>query len=275
MREVAAARGSSSNATRRTGRRAGHLTMNTSRPRTWPVHACPKVHVHVQVSLPTLVFHVECGIHSTDAHTGTPRPCSARRSSWASPSPSASTAFASRPPTSSGRRDGRREAGASMPQDTGNDALNREHRDDPLRLVATIKLKENTASDIFRRPIPCSRQHALYQTLKSFGQIVFLRRAVRFGFQARRSFRALSCTCVRQKKPHTIAKQSPWDRIPASPVTRYGSGLDQGSCQKRRLQTPRPARRARPSRRESGQGGHGGPIQVCLRTAPPQMSASH
>lgn len=51
-------------------------------------------------------------------------------------------------------------------------ALIRENWDDLLRLVATIKLKENTASDIFRRLNSYSRQHALYQTLKAFGQIV-------------------------------------------------------------------------------------------------------
>jgi TnpA family transposase len=43
---------------------------------------------------------------------------------------------------------------------------------DLLRLVATIKLKENTASDIFRRLNSYSRQHTLYQTLKAFGQII-------------------------------------------------------------------------------------------------------
>lgn len=53
-----------------------------------------------------------------------------------------------------------------------NDAAVRENWDDLLRLVATIKLKENTASDIFRRLNSYSRQHALYQTLKAFGQII-------------------------------------------------------------------------------------------------------
>ena len=58
------------------------------------------------------------------------------------------------------------------PDKTINDALIRENWDDLLRLAATIKLKENTASDIFRRLNSHSRQHALYPTLKSFGQIV-------------------------------------------------------------------------------------------------------
>ncbi|MEZ9362936.1 Tn3 family transposase, partial [Vibrio cyclitrophicus] len=47
-----------------------------------------------------------------------------------------------------------------------------ENWDDFLRLVTTIKLKENTASDIFRRLNSYSRQHALYQTMKAFGQII-------------------------------------------------------------------------------------------------------
>jgi TnpA family transposase len=37
------------------------------------------------------------------------------------------------------------------PNKTISDALIRENWDDLLRLIATIKLKENTASDIFRR----------------------------------------------------------------------------------------------------------------------------
>ena len=58
------------------------------------------------------------------------------------------------------------------PDKTINGALIRENRDALLRLIATIKLKENTASDIFRRLNSCSRQHVLYQTLKTFGQII-------------------------------------------------------------------------------------------------------
>ena len=45
-------------------------------------------------------------------------------------------------------------------------------RYDVLRLVTTIKLKEASASDIFRRLNSYSKQHKLYQALKSFGQIV-------------------------------------------------------------------------------------------------------
>ena len=67
---------------------------------------------------------------------------------------------------------GEREDWTIAPAGYVNDALVRENWDDMLRLVATIKLKENTASDIFRRLNSYSRQHALYQTLKAFGQIV-------------------------------------------------------------------------------------------------------
>lgn len=59
-----------------------------------------------------------------------------------------------------------------QPDKTINDTLIRENWDELLRLVTTIKLKENTASDIFRRLNSYSRQHALYQTLKAFGQII-------------------------------------------------------------------------------------------------------
>jgi TnpA family transposase len=44
--------------------------------------------------------------------------------------------------------------------------------DDVLRLVSTIKLKETTASEIFRRLNSYSKQHRLYQGLKAFGQII-------------------------------------------------------------------------------------------------------
>ncbi len=58
------------------------------------------------------------------------------------------------------------------PDKTINEDAIRDNWDDLLRLVATIKLKENTASDIFRRLNSYSRQHALYKTLKAFGQII-------------------------------------------------------------------------------------------------------
>jgi TnpA family transposase len=53
-----------------------------------------------------------------------------------------------------------------------NEAVIREDWDGLLRLVETIKLKDNTASDIFWRLNSYSRQHALYKTMKAFGQII-------------------------------------------------------------------------------------------------------
>jgi TnpA family transposase len=47
-----------------------------------------------------------------------------------------------------------------------------ENWDDFLRLITTIKLKETTASDIFRRLNSYSKQHSLYKAMKSFGQII-------------------------------------------------------------------------------------------------------
>jgi TnpA family transposase len=44
--------------------------------------------------------------------------------------------------------------------------------DDILRFIATIKLKETNASDLFRRLNSYSKQHRLYQGLKAFGQIL-------------------------------------------------------------------------------------------------------
>jgi TnpA family transposase len=47
-----------------------------------------------------------------------------------------------------------------------------QHWDDTLRMIASIKLKEVTASDLFRRLNSYSKQHTLYQALKAFGQIL-------------------------------------------------------------------------------------------------------
>ncbi|WP_277986529.1 Tn3 family transposase [Rickettsiales endosymbiont of Peranema trichophorum] len=58
-----------------------------------------------------------------------------------------------------------------IPDNYVNEQLLHQHWDDCLRLVATIKLKENTASNIFQRLNSYSRQHVLYQTIKAFGQI--------------------------------------------------------------------------------------------------------
>lgn len=53
-----------------------------------------------------------------------------------------------------------------------NEEIIKETWDDILRLIATIKLKETTASEIFHRLNSYSKQHRLYQGLKAFGQII-------------------------------------------------------------------------------------------------------
>lgn len=47
-----------------------------------------------------------------------------------------------------------------------------EYWDEILRFVITIKLKENSASDIFKRLNSYSKQHKLYAGLKAFGRII-------------------------------------------------------------------------------------------------------
>jgi TnpA family transposase len=59
-----------------------------------------------------------------------------------------------------------------VPDHYVNEKLLHQNWDDLLRLVITIKLKENNASDIFRRLNSYSKKHALYQTVKAFGQII-------------------------------------------------------------------------------------------------------
>ena len=46
------------------------------------------------------------------------------------------------------------------------------HWDDMLRFIATIKLKEATASQLFRRLNSYAKHHPLYQALKEFGKIL-------------------------------------------------------------------------------------------------------
>ncbi len=53
-----------------------------------------------------------------------------------------------------------------------NRNITEETWDDILRLIATIKLKETTASEIFHRLNSYSTQHRLYRGLKAFGQII-------------------------------------------------------------------------------------------------------
>jgi len=70
------------------------------------------------------------------------------------------------------RRGGNRTDWAIKPEQYVDPDLIITSWDDVLRLVATIKLKESTASDIFRQLNSYSRQHSLYTALKAFGRII-------------------------------------------------------------------------------------------------------
>jgi TnpA family transposase len=59
-----------------------------------------------------------------------------------------------------------------LPQKYVNPMFIEENWDELLRLIVTMKLKETTASQIFKRFNSYSKQHILYQALKAFGQII-------------------------------------------------------------------------------------------------------
>ena len=69
------------------------------------------------------------------------------------------------------RKGSDRSAWKIKPAGYADDEIVIQQWDDILRLIATIKLKEVTASDLFRRLNSYSKQHALYQALKAFGQV--------------------------------------------------------------------------------------------------------
>jgi TnpA family transposase len=59
-----------------------------------------------------------------------------------------------------------------LPKKRINTKIIHEQWDNILRFIATIKLKETTASQLFKRLSSYSRQHPLYRALKQFGRIV-------------------------------------------------------------------------------------------------------
>ncbi|MGK0189400.1 MAG: TnpA family transposase, partial [Verrucomicrobiales bacterium] len=65
-----------------------------------------------------------------------------------------------------------RSSWAVTPSGYINAELIEKHWDDILRFVTTIKLKEISASDLFRRLNSYSKEHALYTALKAFGRIL-------------------------------------------------------------------------------------------------------
>ncbi len=61
---------------------------------------------------------------------------------------------------------------AILPKEKINIIDIKKHWDDVLRLVATIKLKRCSASQIFKRLSSYSKQHPLYRVIKAFGRII-------------------------------------------------------------------------------------------------------
>ncbi|MCP3874437.1 MAG: transposase, partial [Desulfobacteraceae bacterium] len=59
-----------------------------------------------------------------------------------------------------------------LPKKRINTKIIQEQWDYILQLITTIKLKETTASQLFKRLSSYSRQHPLYQGLKQFGRII-------------------------------------------------------------------------------------------------------
>jgi len=82
------------------------------------------------------------------------------------------TSSASRLYTFKSRRDIDRSAGQIKPTGYIDTEFIEQNWDDILRLIATIKLKETTASEIFRRLNSYSQQHSLYRALKGFGKVI-------------------------------------------------------------------------------------------------------
>ena len=59
-----------------------------------------------------------------------------------------------------------------MPDGYINTQLIEDNWEDILRFIVTIKTKESTASELFRRLNSYSKQHSLYKALKEFGKII-------------------------------------------------------------------------------------------------------
>ena len=59
-----------------------------------------------------------------------------------------------------------------LPDKYINTKLIDDNWDDILRFIATIKLKETTASQLFKRLNSYTKQHVLYRALKEFGKII-------------------------------------------------------------------------------------------------------
>lgn len=62
-----------------------------------------------------------------------------------------------------------------LPSNIINQCLIKEHWDNILRFMTTIKLGKTTTSQLFKRLSSYAKHHPLYRTIKEFGRIIILR----------------------------------------------------------------------------------------------------
>lgn len=115
---------------------------------------------------------VKSDIHSTDSHGYTEAIFGATHLLGFSYAPRIKNLKRQRLYLFRSRRDVDRSAWKITPDGYIDTDLIEQNWDAILRLIATIKLKEITASDLFRRLNSYSQQHALYRALKAFGKIL-------------------------------------------------------------------------------------------------------
>jgi hypothetical protein len=125
--------------------------------------------------------------------------------------------------------------------------------DDILRFIATIKLKETTASDIFRRLNSYSKQHGLYHALKAFGQIlksIFILRVIE----------SRCCACPLKKCSAQLSMSTP-------SRARSRSAIHVNSCRRRR----KIRRWPKPANGSSRIASSAGITCICRRNSPRSM----
>jgi len=115
---------------------------------------------------------VQSDIHSTDTHGYTEAIFGAMHLLGFSYAPRIKNLKRQRLSIFKGRKDADRADWAVRPSGYIDIELIERNWDDILRFIATIRLKETTASDLFRRLNSYSKQHALYRALKGFGKIL-------------------------------------------------------------------------------------------------------
>jgi TnpA family transposase len=115
---------------------------------------------------------VQSDIHSTDTHGYTEAIFGAMHLLGFSYAPRIKGLKRQRLSIFKGRKDAGQTDWAVRPSGYIDTELIEGQWDEILRFIATIRLKEATASDLFRRLNSYSKQHALYRALKAFGKVL-------------------------------------------------------------------------------------------------------